>query len=159
MGYVENNLLPGENVVYRAKLHWSFYLTPISWLILCGLFALWTIAADRPATRSMACMFSVLFLFGGFAGLVATGLAASSTEFAVTDRRIIAKAGVLRRHSLEILLSKVESVGFSQPLLGMIFNYGTVVVAGTGGTRERFPNIADPQELRRQVHTRLLPTA
>ena len=159
MGYVDNNLLPGEKVVYRARLHWSFYLTPISWLFLCGLFAIWTLAADQAAMRSIACMFSVMFLLGGFGGIVATAMAATATEFAVTDRRIIAKAGVFRRHSLEILLSKVESVGFSQPLLGMIFNYGTVVVAGTGGTRERFPNIGNPQELRRQVHARLQQSA
>jgi uncharacterized membrane protein YdbT with pleckstrin-like domain len=159
MGYVDNNLLPGERVVYRAQIHWSFYLTPISWLLLSVILAAWGLATTQDLLRSMACTFAPLLLLGGFVGLAAAALAAGSIEFAVTDRRIIAKGGVLRRRSIEILLSKVESITFSQPLLGMIFNYGTVVVAGTGGTREAFRNIANPQELRRQVHARLQETA
>jgi uncharacterized membrane protein YdbT with pleckstrin-like domain len=155
MGYVDKNLLPGERVVYRAQIHWSFYLTPISWVLLSVALGVWGMATNQQLIRGMACTFSPILLLGGFAGLGACALAASSTEFAVTDRRIIAKAGVLGRRSIEILLSKVESITFSQPIPGMIFNYGTVVVAGTGGTRERFPNISDPQELRRQVHARL----
>jgi len=155
MTYVDNNLLPGERVVYRAQLHWSFYLTPMSWLLMSFVLGLWGLTPNQDLMRGFACSLAPILFLGGVAGLGALALAASSTEFAVTDRRIIAKAGVLRRRSIEILLSKVESVGFSQPLLGMIFNYGTVVVAGSGGTREPFRNIANPQELRRQVHWRL----
>jgi len=159
MGYVDKNLLPGERVVYRAQIHWSFYLTPISWVLLSVALGVWGLATNQQLIRGMACTFSPILLLGGFVGLAAMSLAAASIEFAVTDRRIIAKGGVLRRRSIEILLSKVESITFSQPLLGMIFNYGNVVVAGTGGTREAFRNIANPQELRRQVHARLQQTA
>jgi uncharacterized membrane protein YdbT with pleckstrin-like domain len=37
-----------------------------------------------------------------------------TTEFAVTNQRIIAKRGFIRRHTLEILLSKIESVAVNQ---------------------------------------------
>lgn len=155
MGYIDRNLLPGEKVVYRARLHWSFYLTPIAWLFAGLLLGGWVLASSPSTLRSMTCPLVPLIFVAGLIMLAASALAAQATEFAVTNRRIVAKGGVLRRRSLEILLPKVESISFSQPLLGMVFDYGTVVVVGTGGTREHFSNIANPEELRRQVHARL----
>jgi uncharacterized membrane protein YdbT with pleckstrin-like domain len=155
MGYVDKNLLPGESVVYRAKLHWSFYLTPICWILLSLLLGIWAFASQESLLVSFLCTPALMLFFGGLLMVGVSALAAGQTEFAVTDRRIIAKAGVIRRRSLEILLCKVESIAVLQPLLGMLLNYGTVIVSGTGGTREHFPNIADPQQLRRQVHARL----
>ena len=38
MGYVENNLLPNEEIVYKAKIHWIIYrgvILPILALLLC----------------------------------------------------------------------------------------------------------------------------
>jgi uncharacterized membrane protein YdbT with pleckstrin-like domain len=92
-----------------------------------------------------------------FVGALTAALLVSTTEFALTDRRIIAKHGILQRRSLEIQLAKVESIRVIQPILGMILNYGTVSVVGTGGTYEAFRNIAKPQDLRKQVQARLQP--
>jgi uncharacterized membrane protein YdbT with pleckstrin-like domain len=78
-----------------------------------------------------------------------------TTEFAVTDSRIIAKSGVLRRNSLELHLRKLESIDVSQPLMGRIFGYGTIVASGTGGTRQPFPNIADPMGLRNRINRQI----
>lgn len=38
-----------------------------------------------------------------------------------------------------------------QGILGRIFGYGTIIVTGTGGTKEPFRNIAAPLEFRRMV--------
>ena len=32
MGYVDSNLMDGESVVYKAKLHWILYVPPTIWL-------------------------------------------------------------------------------------------------------------------------------
>jgi len=68
----------------------------------------------------------------------------SSSEFALTDRRLMAKIGIIATRSFELLLPKVESVAVEQGILGRLFDYGTVVVIGTGGSRESFKNIAEP---------------
>ena len=78
-----------------------------------------------------------------------------TTEFAVTDRRIVAKTGLLRQRSLELVLGKVESIGVDQPLFGRMLNYGTIVVSGSGGTRQRFPSISDPMRLRNKINEML----
>ncbi len=78
-----------------------------------------------------------------------------TTEFALTNRRIIAKKGIIRQHSMEILLDKVESITISQPLDGRIFGFGTVTVIGSGGTQELFKSISNPMELRKQVNSQI----
>jgi uncharacterized membrane protein YdbT with pleckstrin-like domain len=76
----------------------------------------------------------------------------ATSEFAVTNRRLVIKVGLVSRRTLELNLAKVESIGVDQSLFGRIFGFGTITVIGTGGTREPFKNIAHPLELRRAVN-------
>jgi uncharacterized membrane protein YdbT with pleckstrin-like domain len=80
---------------------------------------------------------------------------ASSSEFAITNKRVLIKVGLIHRHSLELLLQKVEGVGVDQGILGRILGCGTITVAGVGGTKEAFRMIANPLEFRRQVQRSL----
>lgn len=77
-----------------------------------------------------------------------------SSEFAITNRRVIIKIGLISRHVLEMNLSKVESINVDQTVMGRMMGYGTITVIGTGGTREFFHKIADPMEFRRQFLSR-----
>jgi uncharacterized membrane protein YdbT with pleckstrin-like domain len=97
------------------------------------------------------------FFFLVFAGLlILLGyLAREATEMAVTNKRIVIKTGLLSRKTFELLLSKVESIGVEEGLLGRMLGYGSVVVRGTGGTPEPFKNVAHPLEFRRQVQQRV----
>jgi len=146
MGFVERNLLPNEQVTYRARLHWIIYLVP----------AIVVMAAVAIALGG-----------GGIAAIVvgAIGLLlmlppwirSSSSEFAITNKRVVIKVGLIRRHSLELLLQKVEGIGVDQGIIGRILGYGTITVSGVGGTKEAFPRISNPLEFRRQVQASLSP--
>jgi uncharacterized membrane protein YdbT with pleckstrin-like domain len=70
---------------------------------------------------------------------------------AVTNRRVLMKSGVISRKTVELMLSKVESIGVNQGMLGRVAGYGSVVVRGSGGTYELFDRVARPLEFRRQV--------
>ncbi len=72
----------------------------------------------------------------------------STTELAVTDRRVIYKTGIFQRHSMEMNRSKVEPDGDNQKILGRILGYGTVGVRGTGGSFEPIPFIGEPLDFR-----------
>jgi uncharacterized membrane protein YdbT with pleckstrin-like domain len=86
------------------------------------------------------------------AAVIALGLELrSATEMAVTSARVVAKAGLLRRKTVELSLSKVECVIVDQGLLGRMLGYGNVVIRGTGGTGEPFRTVRSPMEFRRQV--------
>ena len=146
--------MPGERVVLKAQLHWAMFLGPT---ILGGLGCALLgdgLTDSGASASSMACIALLLFLFG-LLYLLSVAVIYFTTEFAVTDKRVIAKTGFLQRRSLELLLTKVESIGVAQPLIGRLFNYGTIVVVGTGGTKESFPNIMAPMESRRRINTQI----
>jgi uncharacterized membrane protein YdbT with pleckstrin-like domain len=158
MGYVEHVLQPGETLVHKSKLHWLIYLPvlPFLALLILGvvLYAgLQSIGADQ-GTAAVP----LLLLALGAIGTIVTWLRAfirrATTELAVTDRRVIFKRGLIRRHTVEMNMDKVESVDVDQSVLGRIFNYGDVTVRGTGASIEPLRMIGDPLHFRSRVTAR-----
>jgi len=148
MGYVERHLLPGEQVKHRAHLHKIIYLLP-------GLFAL---AASLGAAVAFVEHIPILggaLLVAAAIPLVWITVEYRSSEFAVTDKRVIVKVGWIQRRTLETMLGKVEGVGVDQSVTGRLLGFGTITVTGTGGTKEQFANIANPLEFRRQVQAQI----
>jgi len=79
----------------------------------------------------------------------------NSTELSVTNRRVMVKTGIVLRHTMEILLTKVESIEVDQTIMGRILGFGSIVVRGTGGTPEPIQLIDNPQEFRKQVQEQI----
>ena len=146
MGYVERNLLPNEEITYQARLHWIIYALPAVVFVIAILLVLG--GGGWIAGSVLSVIAFVLFL--------PPWIKSSSSEFAITNKRVLIKVGLVRRHSLELLLQKVEGIGVDQGILGRIFGYGTITVAGVGGTKEAFRMISNPLEFRRQVQTSLV---
>ena len=73
----------------------------------------------------------------------------ATSEFAITTKRVIIKLGLVARRTLEMNLSKIETVNVDQTIMGRILNYGSITVIGTGGTQEVFHNIDSPMEFRK----------
>jgi len=73
-----------------------------------------------------------------------------SSEYAITNRRVIMKVGLIARRTLEMNLSKIESVNVDQSIGGRILGYGSITIIGTGGTEETFHGIASPMEFRQR---------
>ena len=116
--YMESVVGSGEQVQYQAKVSlWS--MLP---LFLLGL---------------------VLLPFYGL-GLIAWVVAYikySSTELAITDKKIIAKFGFIKRDTIELLIPKAESVQVNQSILGRIFD--------AGNPQAPVPGIDSPMEFRK----------
>jgi uncharacterized membrane protein YdbT with pleckstrin-like domain len=145
MSYVDSQLLPSETVLYRARLHRSLYTVPF----IFGALALAMIVFAMSQHQFWWVVLSLAVIAG--VTFVVSWLRSASSEFAVTDKRVIIKVGWIRRRTLETMLAKVEGVGVDQSLTGRLLGFGTIVVTGTGGTKEEFDRIADPLEFRRQV--------
>ena len=75
----------------------------------------------------------------------------ATTELAVTNRRVIHKTGFIQRHTIGVSRAQVESVDVDQSVLGRMFNFGDIVVHGTGTTPEPFRFIADPLRFRSAI--------
>jgi uncharacterized membrane protein YdbT with pleckstrin-like domain len=147
MSYVAKNLLQGENVAFTTKLHWKLFVIPALIVVLVLLpLTYWALQSN---TKPMVMLPLALILIALFPPY----LQRLSSEFAVTNKRVIMKVGVLTTRSYELLLSKVEGISVDQPLFGKLFGYGSIVVTGSGGTQEPFANIQSPLEFRRAVQS------
>lgn len=157
MSYVDDHLLPGERVVYRAHLHWVAF----RWsLFLLALAIVVGVAGQLVSTDPAADPWKLWIPVGlvVLAAVFAVGpwIKRASSEFAVTDKRVLVKVGLVQRDSLETLLSKIEAIGVDQTLVGRMLGFGTITIVGTGGTRETFDRIASPLEFRRQVQAQIV---
>lgn len=148
MAYVDDHLLPGETVEHRAHLHKIIYLIPgliATVAVLGGIFAF---------TQDLGILGAILIVLGCLP-LLWVHVTYTSSEFAVTDKRVIIKVGWIRRRTLEMMLAEVENIGVEQTVAGRVLDVGTITVTGTGGTKEAFAEIAAPLEFRRQVQAQV----
>ncbi|HTL77008.1 MAG TPA: PH domain-containing protein [Casimicrobiaceae bacterium] len=147
MSYIDANLLPGEHVAFRTRLHWKLLvgplvlmlvtLAPVAWLSLQGPWTNWILLA--PAF--------------GLLVLAAAIVRRQSSDFAVTSKRVMMKTGIFSTRSVELLLSKIEAIAVNQTLGGRLLGYGDIVVTGSGGTEESFADIQAPLAFRRAVQS------
>ncbi len=125
-GYIEGALIKDEKVIYTGNTSlWS--LAP---LIVLGLATIW--------------------IFGlGLIFWITAFIRYMTTELAFTNKRVIAKFGFISRQTIELNISKVESIQVTQGILGRIFNFGTLVISGAGNPQAPIPGISDPMAFRR----------
>ena len=146
MSYILKNLMSNENLVYRAKIHWVIYLPSVLFLLL-GFFLI-TQGSD---------ISEEFYFFGGVSILVSFATFAKSfifkitTELGVTDKRVIAKTGLISRDTIELNHTKVESYHINQSILGRILGYGTLIVNGTGGGKTPIRSIDSPLNFRKKA--------
>src|SRR5664279_658139 len=147
MSYIDGNLLEGERVAYRTRLHWLLFIGPVVFTVVALLPVAWFL--DNGAWSRFTWVPLVL----GLLVLLATFIKRQSSDFAVTNKRVMMKVGVFSTRSVELLLSKIEAIAVNQSFIGRIFGYGDIVVTGSGGTREAFSHIQGPLEFRRAVQS------
>ena len=160
MDYIEKNLVPGETVHYKTRLHWIVMIWPlIAGVLLGGIALVFCVGGYEASGKggSYPGMIIVgLLLFVAAVVFVGMGFVRqNSTEVAVSNKRVLIKTGFVSRKSVEVLLSKVESIGVDESGLGRMLGYGSVIVRGTGGTFETFSRIAHPNEFRREVQQQI----
>jgi hypothetical protein len=157
MGYIEKTLIPGERVVYRTRLHWivmfGHVVLTLLFVALGGFLLVYGFQHRQMPVNELH-----LYEGGGLAALaialivfLAGSMRRNATEMAVTNRRVVVKTGIASRRTIEMLLNKVETIEVSEPGLGRLLGYGSIVVIGTGGTSEPFHRMAHPLEFRTRV--------
>lgn len=180
MGFMDRHLMDGERVVYRTRMHPIVFLGPLIWLAVAAAVAVhgnaWFEAGvwqrlPREAQRAFSPElvhwlrhgwqgYNLLGLFfvvvSALPGLLSAAVNLATSEFGLTNKRVLMKTGFIARHSLETLLTKVESISVHQGLLGRLLGYGTIIIGGTGGSKEAFYAIRDPLEFRRQVQEQIV---
>ena len=151
-------MLPDEQLRAVGRLHWAIYLKSWIFLILAVaagadfLYLRSTNGGGSDSTSSVVleAVGGLLLIIGLFM-LLSAWVRRVTTEIVVTDRRILFKEGFLRRRTMEMNMSKVETVDVVQSIPGRLFNYGTILIRGTGSSYEPLSLIGDPLTLRNAI--------
>jgi len=150
--YVDKNLGQDETVKYSASVSlWRYWFSFLAGGF-CALAALIGLAGSlsiKGGTGSMmGSKFYAVILLVALAVFARPLIARRSTELVITNKRLIAKFGIISADSIEIRFDRIESVRVNQSLMGRVFNYGNIVVTGTGATFDPIPGIAGPMRFR-----------
>ena len=158
MGYVNDNLITGEAVTYRARLHWLHFVKPTLiglTIIALSAFLFYIANLGNVLSGQATFLIGIAVLLIAALPVLAAALTWHSAEFAVTNKRVILKTGFIESKTAEMFLNKIESVGVDQSIVGRIMDYGTIVIRGTGGSLEPFHRVSAPLRFRRQIQEQI----
>jgi len=151
MSYVAKVLQPGEDVIVATRLHWWFvWRRTLLLLVIAAVLAGIAPSQQDDTQRALVALAAVAALLA-LALAIGPAIARATTELVVTNRRIIHKTGLIRRHSIEMSRAQVESIDVDQGVLGRMLDFGDITVRGTGTTFEPFRYIAAPLRFRSAI--------
>lgn len=158
--YVETIIGPGEHIVHVGRVSFVAILSPLlggAFLIVVAIGLLLMPVGSLGVTHALAGIAAAL----GVVVIVVALVRRASTELAVTNRRVIAKFGLIARSTVEMNLAKIESVRVEQTVMGRLFGFGSIIVTGTGSTMDPIRFIANAIAFRQaiQAATDALPKA
>lgn len=129
MRYIDESLAPGETIIRRGQWPMIYWVGAWAALLLLGIIIVG------------------VFIFATMV------IKMKTTDFAVTNRRVILKEGWLNRRTHELAVESVESVSLDQSIWARLFGFGRVVVTGTGEATIVFPPMAHPVDFRRAIES------
>lgn len=134
-----------NNVVHQARLHWIIFVIPLVALCLIPYVAIQLARFDVPVLIYYGLLaFAVLWL--GFVTLTYV-----FSYLIIKKRQVILCTGILVRQTIDIPMSKIESIDIRQSVLGSMLRYGSLVITGTGGTRQVVDYLNNPLTCRRYI--------
>jgi uncharacterized membrane protein YdbT with pleckstrin-like domain len=157
MSYVQKHLIDGETIIYETRLHWIVLIGPVMLGLLFGLTGVGLLVlsgrttADQTGAHQGLIVLGAVFFAVALIFIIRGILVRNATEMTVTNKRVFVKVGMAARRTIELLLSRVESIGVEESVMGRMLGFGAVIIHGTGGTPEVFNMIAHPLEFRTQV--------
>jgi uncharacterized membrane protein YdbT with pleckstrin-like domain len=152
MSYILSNLKDNEKLAFKSSqsikslFFWSFIFGFIG-LVLVLLKGFVIIMGVSPTGYNLYLIYWSVLLFFVIKNLITY----FTTEYGITNTRVISKQGLIRRDIEEINLSSIESINVNQSIIGRILNYGTIIVSGRGTSKVIFKDIDNVVEVRKLI--------
>lgn len=131
--YVNSTLGNDEKVIYEARV--SFWST-LPLLAAGTIFML--VGLKLPLAFIVGAVFCIAAL-----------IRYKTTELAITNKRVIAKFGLVSRNTIEMNLAKIESIQVHQSIEARLFGFGSLILSGAGTPQAPILGIANPLEFRK----------
>jgi len=152
MSYILSNLKDNEKLAFKSSqsikslFFWSFIFGFIG-LTLVLLKGFVIIMGVSPTGYNLYLIYWSVLLFFVIKNLITY----FTTEYGITNKRVISKQGLIRRDIEEINLSSIESINVNQSIIGRILNYGTIIISGRGTSKVIFKDIDNVVENRKLI--------
>jgi uncharacterized membrane protein YdbT with pleckstrin-like domain len=135
MKYLNKTLSSNETVVSNPKVSKWCLFNPYLLLILGILFS--------PITAGLSLLTVIFPIMAHFYRW--------TTEYGVTNKKVMFKTGWIRRKTDELYTKKIEGVDVIQGITGRMFGYGDLVFSGTGSQTVVFKWVPNPLEVKKAV--------
>ncbi len=152
MGSSQVELMPGETMVLSANPHWFYFWKHALAAAVVILLAVLAWAFNIAWLSTVLWWVAALALTALLVALAIVFLQWRTTHFAITDRRVAYRTGVLRRRGVSIPLDRINNVNFEQSLLARLLDNGIVTIESAGDTGDSvFENIPHPANVRTMI--------
>jgi Bacterial PH domain/Short C-terminal domain len=155
MGYLENRLASGEQLLRREHQHWFVLVANARYAVLAWIVAILLlilsggIANDSgggTTVRQLLGYVVLILIVGGLISFVWQVLRWQNEEFVVTTRRVLQVEGVVNKRTIDSSLEKINDAILSESIFGRIFGFGDLEIltaSETGISRLRMLREAD----------------
>ena len=154
MPFPKELLTDDEEMVLDLRPH-VWFLAPagayLAIALIAGLYV-WLGGGDNTAWKALgfAVGIGILVAVGYFVQRYARW---TSTNFVVTNERLIARRGVVAKKGIEIPLDRINTVFFNQSFFERIIGAGDLGVESAGeGGRETFSDIRKPSMVQHEIY-------
>lgn len=149
MAYPQKLLSEGETVVHEMRPHWRALVFPAFWLIVIAGAGAY-LAGKVDGTLRWIVLVIALGLLVWL--VVVPFLTWISSQYVITNRRIITRSGVLARRGRDMPLSKVNDVSFTYGVIDRLFGCGTIDVQSAGENQGIvIANVPHVEEIQREI--------
>ena len=129
-------------IVYLAKLSWVIFFWPV--VFLCVAMA---IGIEFQQLKEV----SLLFVVFSLVWIAITWVNYQFSSLTIKKKQVILRTGLLVRQTIDIPLTKIETIDIRQSIIGSLFRYGSLIITGTGGTRHMINFLDNPLTCRRYI--------
>ena len=151
MGYPTKLLADDETIQYELKPHWRALVVPVIVLLVTLGLGIWLIAKfDNSGLRWTVLIIMLLILV---VAVVRPFLYWMTTQYVITDHRIIVRTGLISRSGRDMPLSRVNDVSFKKSAIERFLNCGTLMIesAGTQG-QLIISSVPDVEDIQREIY-------
>lgn len=155
MPFPKELLSKDEKVALDLKPHWWFIAPAAFYLavaVIIGLLVLIKVDSDNVGAQALKTIVAI----GLLASVVYFGVRYSkwtSTNFVVTNERVIVRSGFFAKKGVEIPLDRINTVFFNQSFFERIIGAGDLGIESAGESgRENFSDVRKPNLVQQEIY-------